>query len=628
MAIDLGVALTLLLVVGFLAQWLAWRMRVPAILYLLLIGIVLGPVTGWFHPDEMLGDLLFPTISLAVALILFEGSLTLRFADLHDIGRAVRGLVSYGAVIALLLLAVAAHWIAGVRWELAFLFGALTCVTGPTVITPMLRTLRPNARIARTLRWEGIIIDPLGALFAVLVFEAIVSHQQGHSLQVFGVTILVGVAIGLAAAWLLGFLLRRQLIPEYLQTYGTLSAALGAFSLANAVAHESGLLTVTVMGILLGNMRGIYIEHIADFKEHLSTLLVSMLFVVLAARLEWPLPPGVLASGIIVFLVAQFVIRPVSVLASTAGSQLTWRERALISFVSPRGIVAASVSSLFALRLGAIGMQGAGLLVPLVFILIIGTVVLQSATARPLARWLGVADPDPRGVMIFGADHVARTVALALREQDLDVLVVDDDWDGIRAARMAGLTTFYGNPTSQHAAMHLDLTGIGHLFAMSPRRELNSLTCMQYRQVFGREHVYRLRVLAPSQSRDREAFAGSIQSKVLFNDEMTHARFEELLAAGWRIKTTQLTDTYDWADYVAHNGTRSILLFSVESGGRLHVASTRHVAEPRSGWTVLVLVPPDAPASPPKRLMQAALAASAENGDGPADTGTGRSPIP
>ncbi len=624
MAIDLGVMLTLLLVVGFLSQWVAWRIRVPAILILLFAGIALGPVTGWFDPDRMLGKLLFPVISLAVALILFEGSMTLRFSDLRDVGKAVRGMVSYGAVIALLLLAAAAHWIAGVSWELSFLFGALTCVTGPTVITPMLRTLRPNARIARTLRWEGIVIDPLGALFAVLVYEAIVSHQQGHSIGVFGLTILVGALIGLVIGYALGFLLRRQLIPEYLQTYGTLIAVLGAFSLSNTLAHESGLLAVTVMGIMLGNMREIHIEHIMDFKEHLSTLLVSMLFVVLAARLQWPLPPGVLWSGIVVFLVAQFVIRPVSVLIATAGSQLNWAERTLICYVSPRGVVAASVSSLFALRLADLGMTGADELVPLVFILIIGTVTLQSATARPFAKWLKVADPDPNGVMIFGSDHVARTVAQALTEQKFRVLIVDDEWDGISAARMAGLPTFYGNPTSQHAAMHMDLTGIGRLLAMSTRRELNSLTCMQYRQVFGRERVYRLRILTPEQSHDRAAFAGSIQSKVLFGDTMTHARFNKMLSTGWRVKTTQLTEAYDWPQFLEHNGEGSVLMFGIDGTGRLRVASNKREVEPRPGWTVLVLVSPDAPASPPKRLMQEAQAARGqESADAPEQSRAG-----
>jgi NhaP-type Na+/H+ or K+/H+ antiporter len=592
MAIDLGVVLTLLLVVGFLSQWLAWRMRLPAILFLLLIGIWLGPATHLFDPDKVLGDFLFPVVSLAVALILFEGSLTLRFSELRGIGRAVHGMVTYGAVLALVLLAVAAHWIAGLRWEISFLFGALTCVTGPTVITPMLRTLRPNARIASALRWEGIVLDPLGALFAVLVFEAIVSHQQGHSLAVFGATIGIGAGIGLGVAAALGFLLYRQMIPEYLQSFGTLVAVLGAFTLSNRLTHESGLVAVTLMGITLGNIKRIHIDAIMDFKEHLSVLLVSMLFVVLAARLQWPLPPGMLLAGILVFVVAQFAIRPVSAWVATLGSNLTWRERALIGFVSPRGIVAASVSSLFALRLGELGVTGADALVPLVFMLIIGTVVLQSATARPLARWLEVADPEPDGVLIFGSDAVARAVGAALAEQKFQVLLADDDWDGISAARMAGLTTFFGNPTSQHAALHLDLTGIGRLLAMSGRRELNSLACMHYRQEFGRERVYRLRVLALEDASDRASFAGSLRAKALFDQNTTHARFGELLAAGWQVKSNALTDAFGWADFLAQHDAAAVLLFAVEPSGRLRIVNARRKTEPRSGWTVIALVPP------------------------------------
>jgi NhaP-type Na+/H+ or K+/H+ antiporter len=591
MTIGLGVALTLLLVVGFLAQWLAWRMRLPAILFLLLIGIVLGPATGWFNPDKLLGRFMFPAVSLAVALILFEGSMTLRFSELRGIGRAVRGMVSYGAVLALLLLAAAAHWIAGVDWAVAFLFGALACVTGPTVITPMLRTLRPTARIASALRWEGIVLDPLGALFAVLVFEAIVTHPQGHSIAVFAATIGIGAGIGLALAAALGFLLLRQMIPEYLQAYGTLIAVLGAFTLSNQLAHESGLVAVTIMGITLGNLRQVHVDHIMDFKEHLSTLLVSLLFVILAARLQWPLPPGMLVAGVLVFVVAQFFIRPVSVLVATAGSGMTWRERALVGYVSPRGIVAASVSSLFALRLDDLGVPGAGALVPLVFILIIATVVLQSATARPLARWLKVAAPDPNGVLVYGSDEVARNIGKALADQEFQVLLVDDDWGGISAARMAGLPTFYGNPTSQHADLHLDLTGIGRLLAMSTRREMNSLACMHYRQEFGRERVYRLRVLAPEESGDRAAFAGSLRAKALFGDDMTHTRFGDLLAAGWRIKSNALTDAFDWPAFVATHGADAVLLFGIEPSGKLRVVSNRRKTEPKPGWTVIALVP-------------------------------------
>ena len=581
-----------MLMIGFLAQWLAWRVKLPAILFLLLAGILLGPVSGVLDPDKLLGGLLFPIVSLAVALILFEGSLTLRFHELPGIGHVVRGLVSYGAVTALLLLALAAHIVAGLSWSIALLFGALACVTGPTVIAPMLRTLRPNARIANTLRWEGIVIDPLGALFAVLIFEAIVSRQEGHTIGIFIATIGCGSVIGALAAVLVGYLLRRQMIPEYLQNYAVLAAVLLAFSVSNGITHESGLLAVTIMGIALGNMRGVHIDDILDFKESLTTVLVSVLFILLAARLHWPLPNGMLLAGIMLFVIAQLIVRPVTVLLASLGSGLTWRERALIAWVAPRGIVAASVSALFALRLDALGVSGGDALVPLVFILIIGTVVFQSATARPLAKWLKVAEPEPRGLLIFGSDHVARAIAGALNEAGFHVLLADDDWEGIRLARMEGLSTFFGNPTSPHSERHLDLTGIGRLLALSTHRERNSLACVHYRQEFGREKVYRLRNLTPQENTDRAALSGNLLAPPLFQEEMTHGRFAEMLGQGWRIKSTRLSTTFDWPHFIEQYGSNTVLMFGVEEKGALRVASAKRELEPKAGWLVIALVPP------------------------------------
>jgi NhaP-type Na+/H+ or K+/H+ antiporter len=597
MSIELGLMLTGMLTIGFFAQWLAWRVKLPAILFLLLAGILLGPVFHVLDPDKLLGPLLFPIVSLSVALILFEGSLTLRFQELRGIGHVVRGLVSYGAIVALLLLAVAGHYLAGMSWDIALLFGALTCVTGPTVIVPMLRTLRPNARIANTLRWEGIVIDPLGALFAVLIYEAIVSRHQGHAIGVFLTTVFVGVIVGGVAAIVLGFLLRRQLIPEYLQNFGALAIVLLSFTLSNEFAHDSGLLTVTIMGIALANMRDVHIDDILDFKEHLTVLLVSILFILLAARLSWPLPPGMLWAGIAIFLAAQFIVRPVTVIVSSVGSSMTWRERALISWVAPRGIVAASVSALFSLRLERLGVAGSDALVPLVFILIIGTVVLQSATSRPLARWLKVAEPEPHGLLIFGSDAVARAIGKALNEAGFHVLLSDDDWDGIRRARMEGLTTFYGNPASAHAERNLDLTGVGHMLGLSTHRELNSLASLHYQQEFGRDKVYHLRNLAPQETSNRAALADRLSVPVLFEDTMTHARFAELLARGWRIKSTGLTATFDWPHFIEQYGSNSLLLFGVDEKEVLRVATVKRELEPRPGWKVIVLVPPDAAAS-------------------------------
>ena len=591
MTADLGLLLVGMLGVGFLAQWLAWRVRLPAILFLLLAGLVMGPMVGVLQPDRLLGPLLFPIVSLAVSLILFEGSLTLRFHELREIGSVVRGLVTYGAVIAVFLLAIAAHYLAGLSWQVALLFGALTCVTGPTVIAPMLRTVRPNARIANTLRWEGIVIDPLGALFGVLVFEAIVSHQEGRTVGVFLAVLASGTVVGLLAAWLLAFCLRRQMIPEYLQNYAALVTVLLAFSLSNAVTHESGLLTVTVMGIALGNMRDVHIDDILDFKENLTTLLVSSLFILLAARLTWPLPGGVLGSGVAIFLAAQLVVRPVTAIA-TAGSTLSWRERALMGWVAPRGIVAAAVSAVFALRLDELGLPGAKQLVPLVFLLIIGTVLLQSATARPLALWLKVAEPDPTGVLIYGADAAARQVARALADAGFRVVVADEQWQGIRLARMEGLNTFYGHPATTYAERHLDLSGIGRLLAMSANRERNALACVYYRQEFGRGRVYRLLVEDTHQAHERTQLGGHLLAPALFDATMTHERFEERLTKGWTIKSTRLTATFDWPHFIEQYGSNTVLLFGVGENGALRMASVKRELEPKPGWLVTALVPP------------------------------------
>lgn len=580
-----------LLLLGFLCQWLAWRVKLPAILFLLLSGLVLGPGTGVFDPDAALGDLLFPFVSLGVAVILFEGSLTLRFSEIRGLGSAILNLVSLGALVAVLGLAAAAHLFAGLDWSLALLFGAITCVTGPTVIVPMLRSVRPKARIANVLRWEGIIIDPIGALLAVLVFEALALGHGDAGLEVFALTVGLGAAVGVAGALALAFLLRRHWVPEYLQNYATLSAVLLAFAASNTLAEESGLLAVTVMGMVMANLRGLHVEDILDFKEHLSTLLISMLFIVLAARLDVP-SNAMLLSGGLVLAAAMLVVRPLSVMLGTLGSGLAWRERALLAWFAPRGIVAAAVSALFALKLEERGIAGAEALVPLTFLLIIGTVLIYSATSRPLARWLQVSDPDPRGVLLVGSSKVALAIGEALKKAEFDVMVADDDWWGVRAARMAGLRTWFGNPVSEYADRHLDLVGIGRLLALSTRRELNTLACVRYRPEFGKDRVYFLRNLSPDQGKGKAEFAPTLQAPRLFGESVTHGFLEELLADGWVFRHTRLTESFGWEDFQAQYDDSPLLLFVRGANGGLRVAVVGEKLEPKPGATVITLVNP------------------------------------
>ena len=282
----IGLTIAGLGVLGLGCQWLAWRMKLPAILLLLIAGLVIGPVAGIFNPNILFGDLLFPLISLAVAVILFEGSLTLNFAEIKTVRKNVKSIVTIGAIITWIITSVATHYLLDFSWSLAFLFGSMTVVTGPTVIVPLLRTVRPQAKLANILRWEGILIDPIGAIFVVIVYEFIVSSSKMHSLEVFGLMLLVGLVIGAVAGWLIAYVLRNHLIPEYLQPFAVLVVVLGVFAGSNALESEAGLLAVTVMGMWLANAKDVDIRHILHFKENLTILLISGLFLILASRIQ------------------------------------------------------------------------------------------------------------------------------------------------------------------------------------------------------------------------------------------------------------------------------------------------------------------------------------------------------
>ncbi len=308
-------------------------------------------------------------------------------------------------------------------------------MTGPTVIVPMLRTVKPTAAVANILRWEGIVIDPIGATLAVLVYEFILAGSSGHALShtllAFARIVGIGLLLGSLAGYLYGIILRRHWLPEFLHSVATLGLVIFVFAVSSSIQHGTGLLAVTVMGIWLANMRDVSLEEILDFKESLSVLLISVLFIVLSARLDFQSFFHLGWHVVFIFLSIQFLSRPLSVMISALGSKLSWPERHLLSWIGPRGIVAAALSALFAIKLEAAGHSEAGLLVPLTFSVIFGTVVLQSATARFIAIRLGVAEPESRGLLIIGANLVARAIVRALQQAGFRVLLVDSNWQMI-----------------------------------------------------------------------------------------------------------------------------------------------------------------------------------------------------
>ncbi len=584
-----------ILLAGIGAQWLAWWLRLPAILPLLAVGLIAGPVTGWLDPDALFGHLLFPMVSLGVAVILFEGALTLRFAEIRSQVRVVLNLVSFGALTNWLIIALAARFCSDLPWSLALLFGALVTVTGPTVVAPLLRSVRPEREVANILRWEGILIDPIGALLAVLVFEFTVSEQHQHTVAIFSVTVIAGTLLGLAGAGLLATLMRRQLLPDYLHRVTSLALVLGAFTLSNALAAESGLLAVTVMGLRLANTRDLVIEDILDFKETLTLLLISVLFIVLAARIDLGAFAGMGWGAVGVLLAILFVARPTTVWLATAGSSLDWRQKTVLAWIAPRGIVAAAVSALFALQLERLGYAQARTLAALTFLVIVVTVTLQSLTAKTVVRRLGVAAPPPRGVLIVGGNPVARAVAKTLHERDIPVILTDTAWENIRAARMAGIPIYHGNILSEHADTYLDLTGIGTLLAMSHWPERNMLASLYYRPLFGANHVYTLRLDAERGSTDRTRIISSYRIPYLFGEQITLTRLQEGLDQGYTIHATSLTTNFDFAAFREKWDDQAIPLFALDSNGILRVFSTGEPPQPCPSWTLISLMPPADP---------------------------------
>ena len=576
---------------GIAAQWFSWWLKLPAILFLLLIGIVAGPVTGLIRPNELLGELLFPLVSLGVAVILFEGSLTLRFSQIKGLQNAVRNLVTVGALINWLTIGVATRYLLDLSWDLALLFGALVTVTGPTVIVPMLRTVRPNDKIASVLRWEGIIVDPIGALLAVLVFGFIVSGQEEQAILVFTETILVGGLIGVMGAYILATILRRRLMPDYLHNVATLVLVLGIFSGANILEHESGLLAVTVMGIMLANMKGFSIQDILDFKENLSVLFISGLFIVLAARMELAQFEELGRNALYLLAFIIFLARPLAVFTTTLFADLNWREQLMIAWIGPRGIVAAAIAPLFVLKLEPLGYAQSHLLVPLTFMVIVGTVVLQSITARPLANLLRVSEPIPHGVLIVGADRVARAIARALVEQGYRAKVADTHWVNIRTARLEGLETYFGDVTSAHADRHLDLVGMGRLLAMSQQPTLNALACLRYKAEFGSDAVFSLQTPEETEGSQKQTPIVQYRYSRLFGESITHTSLATLLNEGAEIRATLLTEEFDFAAYQRRYDNEVIPLFAIDPRERLHIFTADNQLVPQAGWKVIGLLP-------------------------------------
>lgn len=589
-------SLVLVILLGVVAQWVAASMRVPSILLLLITGFLIGPITGILDPDALLGDLLFPMVSLSVAIILFEGALSLRIQEIRQVGSTVRLLLSVGLICTWILASLFAYYLLGFDPGFAALLGAVLTVTGPTVILPLLRHIRLKGQIRSVLKWEGIVIDPIGAVLAILVFEILVDSTPADTISDTAFSVVKALAsgggLGVLGAVGLTQALRRNWVPEYLHNPLSLTILLTVFVCSNELQHESGLIAVTVMGFMLTNQTSVPVRHIIEFKETLGTLLLAVLFVVLAARIDIDIILQINLPMILFLLALVFVVRPVSVLLSTITQDITWRERVFLSFMAPRGIVAAAIASILALDLAERGFppEQGDLLVAVVFVVVVGTVAVYGITARPLARMLGLAGSEPEGILILGAHDWAQDLAEALQTRGVDALLLDTNTANITSAKLRGLPAINGSILEEETVAHLDLDGIGRLFALTTNDEINSLAALKLSRDFGRNRVYQI---SPYQEMKQSSVARDLRGRALFDRALTFSRFAELFALGWRIRTTRITKEFTYAKLLEQQENQIFPLLFLSDDGTVVVKVATEKYEARAGQYVVSLAAPD-----------------------------------
>lgn len=587
--------LVLIAVLGVGAQWLAWRLRWPAIVVLCAFGLAAGPLAGVLVPSRDLGPMVHPVIQLCVAVILFEGGLSLRWHEFREARSGVRRLLFPALPLNWFLGSLAAHYVGGLAWPVALVFGAIIVVTGPTVIMPLLRHAALRRRPASYLKWEGIINDPLGAMLAVLVFQFFVTLQAPSPTVEVIARLVGGVVVGVAMGWVTArfmvWLFLRGQVAEFLKPPVLLVTVLVVYALANAVQAEAGLLAATVMGMVLGNSGLADIQEIRRFKEYLAVLLVSTVFILLAADVN----AGMLAlldwRAVALIATVIFVVRPLAIWTATIGTPMSYAERGLVAWIAPRGIVAAAVGGVFAPEMVMAGYPQAQVLTPLVFALVLATVILHGFSIRTVALKLGLASRDRHGLMLVGASPWSVALASRLRELGVYVIICDQSWHRLRPVRLAGIPYFYGEVLSETAEQELDLSDIGYLIAATDNDAYNALVCSRYVRDLGREYVFQLPTDAEDQPRQIQR---PLTGRPLYGRE---ARYEELQGRyyrGWRFQRTRITRGYRADAYFSGLGEDTMPMLAVRVQGGLRLREAGRALAPEPGETVLAFMSPHA----------------------------------
>ncbi len=594
---EQALVIALVGVLGIGAQWVAWRTGWPAIVLMLAAGFLAGPVLGVMDPTAAFGSMLEPMISIGVALILFEGGLSLDFREFRKYGGGVWRLVIFGVPLGWLFGSLAGYYVAGLVWPVAILFAGILVVTGPTVVIPLLRQSAVQQRPAALLKWEAIVNDPFGALCAVIAYEYFRSTAAtgGTAYEVVPeIAIAAGISglIGFAAAWIIAWSFPRGFVPEFLKVPVLLVAVVGTFVLCNMIEHEAGLLAVTVMGIALANMHVTSLRSIHPFKQNIAVLLVSGIFILLSASLDLEQLRQFEWQFGLFLLALLFVVRPATVLISLLFSDVPWNERLFLAWIAPRGIVLVAICGLFALRLEDLGYADGTILIGLSFAVVVTTIVAHGFTVDLVAKLLKVKGATQPGIVIVGSTQW--TIALARQMHDLGtpVMLVDSSWQKLKPARAAGLPTYHGEILNEATEHNLDMTPYQVLIAATDNEAYNTLVCSEFAPEIGTDRVYQLGEGADQD--DHRAIPSSLRGRSLFHSGFGVDDVQQREMEGWEFRRTKLSDKFSLEDAREALPEAASMLLLVEPDGDLRFFTHAAAPEPEPGDTIISYSPPRA----------------------------------
>ncbi|AKM09795.1 cation:proton antiporter [Croceicoccus naphthovorans] len=594
---EQALVIALVGILGIGAQWVAWRTGWPAIVLMLGAGFLAGPALGIIDPHHAFGELLEPMISIGVALILFEGGLSLDFRELRRTGSAVWRLVVFGVPFAWFFGSLACYYIAGLVWPVSILFAGILVVTGPTVVLPMLRQSSVAQRPSAVLKWEAIVNDPFGAMCAVLAYEYFRASANGATL----IDVLPGLAfatlaaavLGYAAAWLIAWSFPRGFVPEYLKAPVLLVVVVALFVGSNMIQQETGLVAVTIMGVALANMNVDSLRDIHPFKQNIAVILVSGIFILLSSSLEIEAIEALEWQFGLFLLAVLFLVRPATVLLSLAFSPIPWNERLFLAWIAPRGIVAVAISGLFALRLSDLGYADGTILITLSFAVCVATIVAHGFTVAPVSRWLKVTGSTSPGLLLVGATPWSIALARDLNAMKVPVTIADTSWWRLSAARQQGLSTYHGEILAEATEHSLDLSQFQVLVAATENEAYNALVCNEFAPEIGRDSVYQLGETGHHD--DPRSLPPSIRGRALFQSGVDMNEMHRRQQKGWEFRKTRLSEKFDLDAARAALPAEADFLLLVRKDGNLRFFTHAARPTPGPGDTVISYSPAEEP---------------------------------